>query len=191
MPLEDILGRFTVLADWFQGLQQQAFARWSATLFSGIRCAVVEGHRASTPVCSGPAVGQCGICMRPTCLRHAMVARNGDVVCLECINRAAVALRGQGFAPGSEPSVGRSPPPPSVGRPPGPDEEHIYREHLRVFGLKPGATPDQIKAAYRKLVAKHHPDRAPPAKREAATERLTKINAAFQYLKQRHEGATS
>lgn len=55
---------------------------------------------------------------------------------------------------------------------------------LRVLGLHPDATQNQIKAAYRVLVKVWHPDRFPgdPALRETADIKLKEINSAYAYL---------
>lgn len=49
--------------------------------------------------------------------------------------------------------------------------------------LTPAASDDEVKAAYRSLVARHHPDRLPPdasaAARRAAGDKTSKINAAY------------
>ncbi len=49
--------------------------------------------------------------------------------------------------------------------------------------LTPAASDDEIKAAYRSLVARHHPDRMPPgasaAVRRAASDKTSKLNAAY------------
>jgi preprotein translocase subunit Sec63 len=39
-----------------------------------------------------------------------------------------------------------------------------------------------IRAAYRALCARHHPDRLPPGERQAAHERMSRINAAYEVL---------
>ena len=49
--------------------------------------------------------------------------------------------------------------------------------------LTPSASDDEVKSAYRSLVARHHPDRLPPqasaAARRAAGDKTSKINAAY------------
>ncbi len=55
--------------------------------------------------------------------------------------------------------------------------------HLRTLDLGPGATWDEVRAAYRKAAAQHHPDRATPAGQAAATERMKAINAAYAALR--------
>ncbi len=59
--------------------------------------------------------------------------------------------------------------------------------------LTPAASDDEIKAAYRSLVARHHPDRLPPgasaAVRRAASDKTSKLNAAYARI-QRARGLT-
>ena len=52
-----------------------------------------------------------------------------------------------------------------------------------VLGIKPGASQDEIKSAYRKLVKQYHPDqfRDNPLQ-ELAQEKLSKINEAYNML---------
>ncbi len=65
---------------------------------------------------------------------------------------------------------------------------HIAAEDpYGVLGISPGASPDAVKQAYRKLVRAHHPDRhiAAGMPREMvaiATERLQRINAAYDRI---------
>lgn len=53
-------------------------------------------------------------------------------------------------------------------------------ECYRILGLAPHATLDEIKAAYRQLVKRYHPDRN-PNDREAA-DRFIEINRAYEML---------
>ena len=55
-----------------------------------------------------------------------------------------------------------------------------------ILGLKPGASPDEVKLAYRDLAMVWHPDRFAannPRLKEKAQEELKKINAAYEVLK--------
>lgn len=54
------------------------------------------------------------------------------------------------------------------------------RDPYEVLGLKPGATEKEIRAAYRKLAKKHHPDLNPGNKQ--AEERFKEISAANELL---------
>lgn len=53
-------------------------------------------------------------------------------------------------------------------------------KHHEVLGLKPDASPEDIKKAYRKLALENHPDRNPDNKE--AEERMKLINAAYAAL---------
>ena len=54
------------------------------------------------------------------------------------------------------------------------------RDYYAVLGLKKGATPEEIKKAYRKLAVKYHPDKNPGDKE--AEERFKEINEAYAVL---------
>ncbi|MDF5710897.1 MAG: DnaJ domain-containing protein [Nostoc sp. S4] len=60
------------------------------------------------------------------------------------------------------------------------DINHAYE----ILGLEPGASPTQLKRAYRKLVKIWHPDRFFEQKqKQEAEEKIKKINAAYNQLK--------
>ena len=53
-----------------------------------------------------------------------------------------------------------------------------------VLGVKPGASQEEIKAAYRKLVKQYHPDQyGDNPLKNLAQEKLTEINKAYDMLK--------
>ena len=57
---------------------------------------------------------------------------------------------------------------------------------LSVLGLSPGATPEEAKAAWRRLSKEHHPDRVThlgEGARLVAEEKMRQINAAYDTLK--------
>jgi tetratricopeptide (TPR) repeat protein len=56
----------------------------------------------------------------------------------------------------------------------------VKRTHYEVLGLGRGASPAEIRTAYRKLVLKNHPDRA---KDKGAAERFIRIQEAYEVLK--------
>lgn len=56
----------------------------------------------------------------------------------------------------------------------------MVREPHAVLGVAIGATPDQVKAAYRRKAQQHHPDRHPND--PAAAGRFQEIQAAYQTL---------
>lgn len=85
----------------------------------------------------------------------------------------------------SERAFESSPDSGSAPHPSGRDQAMDRRtESLRVLELKPGASADDIKKAYRRLCAKYHPDRFAnqPEKLQTANDLFTQINAAYDYL---------
>ncbi|MER3474087.1 MAG: hypothetical protein C4335_08645 [Armatimonadota bacterium] len=63
---------------------------------------------------------------------------------------------------------------------PEPPRQHTLYDLLEV---SPNASPEVIKAAYRQLAMKYHPDRQPDAQaRRRAEEQMKAINAAYEIL---------
>lgn len=54
------------------------------------------------------------------------------------------------------------------------------QDYYETLGLKKGATPEEIKKAYRKLAVKYHPDKNPGDKK--AEDRFKEINEAYAVL---------
>ena len=67
------------------------------------------------------------------------------------------------------------------------------RDPYEVLGVSPNASEEEIKAAYRELVKKYHPDKYqnnPLA--DLAEEKLREVNEAYEYLeRQRSSGYSS
>ncbi len=57
----------------------------------------------------------------------------------------------------------------------------MVSDPYRVLGLSPGASDEEVKAAYRALAKKYHPDLNPGNPR--AAERMNEINAAYDQIK--------
>jgi DnaJ like chaperone protein len=57
-------------------------------------------------------------------------------------------------------------------------------EARRVLGVAPGATEDEVRAAWRRLVQAWHPDRMQGAEAAEATRRMAEINAAYRVLRE-------
>ncbi|NLL94411.1 MAG: molecular chaperone DnaJ [Thermoplasmatales archaeon] len=55
------------------------------------------------------------------------------------------------------------------------------RDYYEVLGVSKGATPDEIKSAYRKLARQHHPDVSKDPK-EVAEEKFKEISEAYEVL---------
>lgn len=172
-----------IMLPWANKVGMSALARWSPIVASSIQCGlpVKMGlpHR-----CGGKAVSGCGCCNTPVCLEHAMVAPNADVICLRCVNemlqiaRERVAKEGPRRADEQE---ARRPPRGPVDPA---EQARLRAKALKALGFDDDDEPDldEIKAAYRKLVAKQHPDRFPEAERKTATRRFLKIQQAYEFL---------
>lgn len=57
-----------------------------------------------------------------------------------------------------------------------------YKDYYQVLGVERSASDEQIKAAYRKLARKHHPDLHQGEDKKAAEERFKEINEAYEVL---------
>lgn len=54
-----------------------------------------------------------------------------------------------------------------------------FIDAYEVLGVSPGASQEDLKAAHRALVRRHHPDRAGEDRRVEATAQMQRINVAY------------
>ena len=60
----------------------------------------------------------------------------------------------------------------------------MIQDPYRVLGLEPGASDDEVKAAYRRLAKKYHPDVNGGS--PEAEAKMKEINAAYSQIMNRH-----
>ena len=63
--------------------------------------------------------------------------------------------------------------------------DHEEEDPFKILGVEPGASPDEIKAAYRRAVGKYHPDKVTHLGREfqeMAHRKLVAIQRAYEAL---------
>jgi curved DNA-binding protein len=56
------------------------------------------------------------------------------------------------------------------------------RDYYEILGVRKGATPEELKKAYRELALKSHPDRVPPEKKKEAEDQFKEISEAYGVL---------
>ena len=57
--------------------------------------------------------------------------------------------------------------------------EGAFVDAYAVLGVRPDASAEELKAAHRALVRRHHPDLVPASERAAATRRVQELNVAY------------
>jgi DnaJ-class molecular chaperone len=78
--------------------------------------------------------------------------------------------------------------------PPTPERLNHGDTAFSILGVAPGASREQIGAAYRKLARLHHPDKVANESlevREASERRMKEINAAYALLKHPGNGSST
>ena len=62
----------------------------------------------------------------------------------------------------------------------------MMQDPYRTLGVSPSATDDEVKAAYRRMAMKNHPDKVAtlgPEVQKAAEEKFRKIQQAYESIK--------
>jgi hypothetical protein len=160
------------LKEWGSHLTRNALLKWTMAIAAPTPCAcpgVASGGK--TKPCEWIAIVKCDACGRPCCLAHARVDYAAEAICAVCI--VGAKARAQSYANVDAQAPGR----PGV---------MTRSQALKTLRLSATAEWAQIKKQYYRLAMKYNPDR--PGKQQAAnTERMKKINAAFEVLREEHE----
>jgi len=171
---------------WVGRVQSQILLRWRPLVQSGARCGIAQRLPNGEVVnCREAAIGSCGFCGLHTCLHHAMIDENANVLCFRCLTEAARLMNAQ-----AAPNPPRVRPERRDEHPAVPDDEPtLRRRYLRVLGLRDPITSTELNETFRELMRKHHPDRAPENKRAAAENRSKAITEAYHWLRNHEKRA--
>ncbi len=177
---------FASMMRWFGRLQEAAFVRWRQVAASGIRCSG-QAHvaRVGLIACPHPAIGACLLCGSPTCIEHSIIASNGNIACIKCMNEVIKAKKG------TQASWADEPPPqpqPNQASSSAEDPATTRLKHLRRLGLKYGTSFEETKEKFRTLSRTMHPDRVKdPSKKAAAEKKYKLITESFHWLESHRE----
>lgn len=135
--------------------------------------------------CNELGLLDCQVCGARVCLAHSFVNHQAQAVCHECVRGVVGTKEDQRRARDQQHRERKAQ---RAQRRPNPDEKLVAA--LKELNLEKGSSWEDVKAAYRFLALKNHPDRAKSAAgREKAEAKLKKINAAFEVLKAHYERA--
>jgi len=139
----------------------------------------------SCDFCSELGLLDCQVCGARVCLAHAFVSHQAHAICHDCVRGVTGTKEEQRRARAAQHRQQKAE---RATRRPDADEQLVAA--LKELGLERGAAWEDVKAAHRYLVLKHHPDRAKSqSAKEKANEKLTKINAAYALLRSHYERA--
>ncbi len=162
------------LKEWGSHLTKNALSKWPMAIVAPTPCACPVFTGGNSKPCEWLAVVKCDACGRPCCLAHARVDYAAEAICAVCI----VGAKERAQAVGGYTNMNvEEPPRPGV---------MTRAQALKTLRLPATATWAQIKKQYYRLALKYNPDR-PGKQQEANTERMKKINAAFEVLREAHE----
>jgi len=160
------------IREWGIYLTQHALAKWPIAVARGEICSVPHmGRDGRLSSCDAAAVVQCDCCGRPCCLAHCRIDYTASAICGVCVAGARATTRGRGPGPGPRRASEET-------------DASKLAAAFRTLKLRPGATVDEVKRRYKSLVVKHNAD-APQseASRKKNTERLQRLNAAYELLR--------
>jgi len=151
---------------WTSTFGRAALQKWAWQIAKREGCdhVTLRGRR-----CRHVAVTSCESCGQIVCLGHAFVSSDAVAVCRMCVEEIVDTEVAD-----EEPDEQRASTPSEV------------VEALKVMGLGPEASWQDVTRAFRKLTAEHHPDKfSDPKRKRRAEERFKKITAAYHQL-QKH-----
>jgi len=157
------------LAPWFRRLATNAGPRWLPRMGMGFPCHIAQGRGRLQKRCTNAAVAACWLCKQPTCLHHAFVDVEGELICYACASKAKAGANGEPAQPQPQPT-----------------SEQTFRAAvaaaLAVLEVPPGSPWTTIQKCYKRKAAKAHPDVGGTA------EEFRKVQEAYEMLKAVHEG---
>lgn len=130
-----------VLLPWAMDIARSAPSRWLLPANVPPRCWQEDRNA----VCGLFAVGGCHICGRPVCLGHSLVSSDATIVCWTCVRIAR--QHAKPWKPPAQVSAGS------------PAEALAWAYDL--LGVNEDASAQEVKSAFKKRIAKFHPDTAP------------------------------
>lgn len=164
------------LKPWLARISTNGALRWIPRAGAQLPCQIPD-YENGMPVgpCQHTAIEVCVLCSRPTCLTHAFVDAQGDMVCYLCVVEARAAK-------GHPPREQQPPWSRQEQAPPPPDPKVAARQKewwaRGILNVQAGVRWSDVKAQYKKLSAQHHPDK--PGGNE---QRFKDVQAAFEILK--------
>lgn len=165
---------------WIASVQEHVLMRWGTIARSGVKCVLaVRDPSGHLHKCVEPAIGACCACHGSVCLHHAMLDEGGTLLCFKCLHQALNLMgvkpaepKPQGGARGADPNAAVAA-----------ENRKLRKKYLRVLGLMDPATEDEVAEEFRRLMVKHHPDRAKAADKASAQKRAAEISEAYHWLK--------